>query len=168
MRALAIRGNMELSISWSTIVKLMAAGAGTYIILPALLIIRDLLLWKTIEYFILNSKLQMLINIRANDVWHLNNRYNYQRKMTLGNEGKYYLDEKEVSQEEFYEVAEAIEFHGNRADKAGATILWRSNLINWILQHYKQDKISNPIPEWEKRANERKSKEMANRVAEGL
>lgn len=155
---------MELTIGWGTIAKLLLAGIGTYVLIPAFLVVRDWLLWKAIEKFILTDRLRALITMRANDVWYLNNKYNYQRQVKMGQDGsKYYLNDIEVSWEEFNNVNAAIEFHSNRADVAGANIVWKSNLLNWLLRHYKQEGDSNPIVKWEKAANEKINRQMANK-----
>lgn len=94
--------------------------------------------------------------MRANDVWHLNNRYSYLRSIEDSVSGtKYYLNNAEVSEKEFQRVSEGISFHGKRADQAGAEIRWKSNLLDWLLRHYKQEGASNPISKWEKVAYER-------------
>lgn len=155
---------MELTIGWGTIAKLLLAGIGTYVLIPAFLVVRDWLLWKSIEKFILIDRLRALITMRANDVWYLNNKYNYQRQVKMGQDGsKYYLNDIEVSWEEFNNVNAAIEFHSNRADVAGTNIVWKSNLLNWLLRHYKQEGDSNPIVKWEKAANEKINRQMANK-----
>lgn len=155
---------MELTIGWGTIAKLLLAGIGTYVLIPAFLVVRDWLLWKAIEKFILTDRLRALITMRANDVWYLNNKYNYQRQVKMGQDGsKYYLNDIEVSWEEFNNVNAAIEFHSNRADVAGTNIVWKSNLLNWLLRHYKQEGDSNPIVKWEKAANEKINRQMANK-----
>lgn len=155
---------MELTIGWGTIAKLLLAGIGTYVLIPAFLVVRDWLLWKAIEKFILTDRLRALITMRANDVWYLNNKYNYQRQVKMGPDGsKYYLNDIEVSWEEFNNVNAAIEFHSNRADVAGTNIVWKSNLLNWLLRHYKQEGDSNPIVKWEKAANEKINRQMANK-----
>ncbi len=147
---------MELSISWETIGKLALTGFVTYVVAPGLLVARDLFLWKIVEKFILNNHLRTLISMRANDVWYLNNKYNYQRELKMSpGSVSYYLNGIEVTQTEFEATDKAIKYHASRADKAGATILWRSNLVNWIFRHYRQEPNTNPIPEWEQEAYER-------------
>src|SRR5690606_18558788 len=155
---------MELTIGWGTIAKLLLAGIGTYVLIPAFLVVRDWLLWKAIEKFILTDRLRALITMRANDVWYLNNKYNYQRQVKMGQDGsKYYLNDIEASWEEFNNVNAALECHSNRADVAGTNIVWKRNLLNWLLRHYKQEGDSNPIVKWEKAANEKINRHMANR-----
>lgn len=131
-------------------------GLGTYVFAPAFLVLRDFVLWKIIKRFVLNDRLHTLIEMRAGDVWYLKHKYNYSRSIRGSTSGtKYLLNEAEVSEEKFKEVSEAISVHERRADSAGAEIAWRSNLVNWLLRHYKQEGTSNPIPQWERDAYER-------------
>lgn len=146
---------MELTIGWGVIAKVMVAGIGTYVLLPAILVVRDWLLWKAIERFILTSRLRTLISMRANDIWHLNNKYNYERKLEVGPGGaRYFLNGIEVDEKQYSDVNSAIELHSTRANSAGAEITWKSNLIDWLLRHYKQEGDANPITVWEEEASQ--------------
>jgi hypothetical protein len=154
--AAALANEMDLQISWETLGKLTLAGVGTYVLAPALLVLRDIVLWKVIRRFVLNDKLYRQIQMRANDVWYLNNRYNYSRSIEDSTSGtKYFLNDTEVSEMEFQKISDAISFHGKRADRAAAEIRWKSNLLNWLLRHYSQENSANPIPNWESEALER-------------
>ena len=63
-------------ISWLSIFKIMGAGALSYVVLPALLVIRELLLHKAIDKWIITDELNMLISMCKNDRWFLENKYN--------------------------------------------------------------------------------------------
>jgi hypothetical protein len=150
---------MELTISWSAIAKIMLIGFLTYAIYPALMVLRDWALWWLLEKFILDKELRTMIRIRADANWYLQNKYKLNRELKLGAEGaKYYLEGVEVSEEAYRENEDGISFYKNHLEIAAPKILWRSNLLIWILKHYKFDKDSNPIPKWCKNANEQAAK----------
>ena len=45
-------------LTWNAIFKILLVGLGTYVFLPLFLILRDAVLWKVINIFILNDKLR--------------------------------------------------------------------------------------------------------------
>jgi hypothetical protein len=51
-----------MDITWATIFKVLVVGIGTYVVFPVALILRDYLLWKFINAYILNETLMK--NIR--------------------------------------------------------------------------------------------------------
>ncbi|MDH3343124.1 MAG: hypothetical protein OEM07_05320, partial [Gammaproteobacteria bacterium] len=61
-----------MELTWGTIGKLLVTGLGTYVIFPAILILRDFLLWKFINIFILNKKLREQIRTYATrrSIWN--------------------------------------------------------------------------------------------------
>ncbi|UXZ55877.1 hypothetical protein LOS15_07610 [Halomonas sp. 7T] len=146
----------ELVIGWGLILKLGGTGVLVYIVTPALLVFRDLFLWKIIEKFILNEKLIIAINLRASAVYELNSRYNKKEKIEFGRKGRtVYLDGEEVSEDEYQWYWRRQESLKGKERRAGRIIQWRSNLLNWLLRHYKQHGESNPIPEVEEEAHEK-------------
>ena len=66
----------SFDISWIAIFKVMGAGAFSYVVLPALLVFRDLLLHKAIDKWIITENLIILIRMCESDRWFLNNKYN--------------------------------------------------------------------------------------------
>lgn len=135
-------------ISWSAILKLMLAGAFTYVVMPALLVLRDLVLHFAIGKWILTDHLSTLIRMCENDRWFLNNRYNRKVKVTYGTDGaRFEIDGSPVSREEFNEYEKGRNFHAKRFEYADSKITFRHNLITWLTKHYKQAEGGNPIPE---------------------
>ena len=64
-----------MDISWGAIGKILLAGIATYVLLPAVLIIRDAVLWKLINKFILTSKLQLEIRRYVELIHDWNTKY---------------------------------------------------------------------------------------------
>ena len=145
--------NMEqLDISWVAILKVMLAGAFTYIVLPALLVIRDLLLHYVIGRWVLTDDLNTLIMMCENDRWYLNNKYNKSLKATFGSKGSsFIIDGVNVNIEQYNEYEKGRNFHLKRMEYAESKILFRHNLIVWLTKHYEQSEGGNPIPELQKR-----------------
>ena len=145
----------ELVIGWDLILKLGGTGVLVYVVAPALLVFRDLFLWKIIEQFILNEMLITAMNLRASAVYELNNRYNKKEEIEFGRNGRtIYLDRDEVSEDEYQWYWRRQESLKNKERRAGRIIQWRSNVLNWLLRHYKQHGESNPIPDMEEEAYE--------------
>jgi len=125
----------------------MGAGAFTFVILPLLLVLRDMLLHKVIGKWILTNNLNNLIKMCENDRWFLNNKYNKSYAVTYGSGSMIYkIDDKPVSIEEFETYEKNRSFHLKRFEFADSKILMKHNLITWLTRHYKQAKGGNPIP----------------------
>lgn len=138
-------------ISWSAILKLMFAGAFTYVVMPVLLVLRDLVLHSAIGKWVITDHLSTLIMMCENDRWFLNNRYNRQVKVTYGSGGaKFEIDGSPVTREEFNEYEKGRNFHAKRFEYADSKITFRHNLITWLTKHYKQADGGNPIPDLRK------------------
>ena len=60
----------QFDISLIAILKIVLTGIFIYIIAPLLLVIRDMLLLKSIEKWILTSELSFDINICESDRWY--------------------------------------------------------------------------------------------------
>lgn len=50
-----------MDITWGAIGKVLLAGLATYVLLPGVLILRDSILWRLINTFILTGDLQIKI-----------------------------------------------------------------------------------------------------------
>ena len=61
----------SFDISWAAIIKVMLAGAFSYVVLPALLVLRDLILHIFIGKIILTDNLNRLIIMCEDDRWLL-------------------------------------------------------------------------------------------------
>ena len=137
----------SFDISWVAIFKIMGAGAFSYIVLPALLVLRDLLLNKVVEKWVLTDNLNTLIHVCENDRWFLNNKYNKSIELAYGANGATYkIDGNVVSYEKFSEFEINKNFHSKRYEFANSKINMRHNLMVWIEKHYKQAGGGNPIP----------------------
>ena len=146
----------ELVIGWDLILKIGGTGVLVYVVAPALLVFRDLFLWKIIEKFILNKKLINAINVRASAVYELNNHYNKKERLEFGRNGRtVYLDGEQISEDDYQRYWRRQESLKSKERRAGRSIQWRSNLLNWLLRHYKQHGESNPVPDMEDEAYER-------------
>jgi len=141
---------MDLQISWETIFKLAFAGAITYVIAPALLVLRDLVLWKIIEILILNDKLRLDVELWASARWMIQNVLNKKPGFSLDRKGtptSYSLDDQNVSKEAFDKYLDERRVYEERVTTLGPKIQFKSNLVSWLLRHYKQEGESNPVSE---------------------
>ncbi|MFK5895257.1 MAG: hypothetical protein QM504_18745 [Pseudomonadota bacterium] len=134
-------------ISWSAIIKIMLAGAFSYVVLPALLVVRDLFLHKIIGKLILTDGLYAKIRMCEDDRWFLNNKYNKSVEVSYGqNNAVYKLDNIKVDFDTLTEYEKNRNFHSKRFEYANAKIVMSHNLITWLTRHYKQADGANPIP----------------------
>lgn len=145
---------MTIDLSWSVIAKVLLAGAATYVVLPLVLVGRDFLLWKVTDWFVLNNKLRTRINMYANDVWYLRNKYNGDMVQGRNEDGTltFSLSGQQVSKEEYLRYFDAWEFHEKRAVISNLYIQRRHNLMVWLIRHYKLGKEESPIPKWQESA----------------
>jgi hypothetical protein len=133
------------NISWMALLKIMGAGAFSFLLLPLLLVIRDLLLHKAIGKWILTDDLDQLIRLCEHDRWLLNNKYNKKISYTL-DYSSHKINNKEVTKEEYNEYVRGQEAHSKRYEYANSKILLKHNLITWLTKHYKLADGGNPIP----------------------
>jgi hypothetical protein len=144
-----------LDITWSAVGKIVLAALGTYVFLPAALILRDYILWKLIGAYILNSALREQITRYA----VLANTWNTQftGKKTIESEKDkttYMINGVEVSPQEFNRHLEDSRKLEASIDEAEFFIRRKSKFLNYLIKHYKQD-ATNPIEEWVKKEMER-------------
>jgi hypothetical protein len=142
-----------MDITWSAILKVMIAGLATYVLLPAALILRDMLLWKLINTLILNDGLRKKIRDYALKADEYNVKYSGEHKFE-GDEFENGLDFLSASQKAQNEIQD-LRLYINR----------KSRFLNWLLVHYKQE-FDNPIQEWKKQAKEEidRRKKSANKT----
>ena len=128
----------------------MLVGAVTYIVYPALLVLRDYFLWKIINTFILNGKLREKIRsyaIQAN-IWN----HKFAVKTTINRsegETSYVIDGNEVSSTDWKMHHDTQDKIAQSIDEHRLYINRKSNFLTWILKHYKQE-ATNPINDWVK------------------
>jgi len=137
-----------LDITWSAIGKLLLAGLGTYVLLPAILILRDYILWKLVNTFILNEKLRRKVKSLAifMQLWN----ENYAKDVKINSENNkttYFVGGEELTSEEFKSYREKEDKLKSQIEEAQLYIKRKSNFLNWLLKHYKQD-ATNPINDW--------------------
>lgn len=139
---------MPLDITWTTIAKLMLAGFATYVIAPALLVLRDWVLRKTLEKFVYTESLQKMISEFAWKEHLLDSKYSSSFGGGFRDGKEYFMvGDREVS------LAEHVDYSAKQHDLIQSTqmlfvkINGKAAMINWLFRHYKQDE-ANPIPEW--------------------
>ena len=145
-----------------TIIKIIVSGFFVYVISPALLAIRDILLLKVIEKFIITDELFFNIKLCESDRWQLNNKFSFSREVGIplaSGESVLKIGDKKVSIKEFHDYEENLNFHQVRFDKLNAKINMRHNLIFWLTKHYKTDELKSPIPKLREEAYERAEKQ---------
>jgi len=152
----------QFDISLIAILKIVLTGIFIYIIAPLLLVVRDMLLLKSIEKWILTSELSFDIHLCESDRWYLNNKYQKKRAIKIpvsGGESQYELDGEQVSKEEYDEYEAGLQMHQNRFHLLDSKINSRHNFIFWLTKHYKQDGFKSPIPIWREESYQRKEQD---------
>ncbi|MCL1056906.1 hypothetical protein L2729_02730 [Shewanella gelidimarina] len=133
-----------MDLTWASVLKVVIAGVGTYILLPAFLILRDLLIWKLITTCILTKKLRNSVKQYA----HLVHKWNsiYTVKAVEGKSG-YVLGGTSVDKAKFDDHINKMDIVSDKINDLDLYIKRRSRLLGLMLEHYKHKGI-NPIPEW--------------------
>lgn len=147
---------MEITISWSTIVKMMIAGFGSYVLLPAALILRDWVLRRLLERYFLNEDLERKINEYAWKERMWDTKYSKSHGQRYSGDGAitYLVDGEEVDMNTW------ITFQTRQTELLRelrdlySFINSRSSFVKWIFSHYRQNE-ENPIPEWVAQEQER-------------
>lgn len=143
-----------MDISWAAIGKILIAGLASYVLLPAALILRDFILWKLINAYILNTKLREAIKRQAILINLWKKTYAVNKNTTL-KDGKttYSINNKSVTKEKMNAHEKDSENVKKSIEENEIYIKRKSNLLTWLLKHYKQDNL-NPINEWLKKDTE--------------
>ena len=129
-----------MDITWAAIGKVMVAGLATYVLLPAVLIVRDYVLWRLINAYILNDSLRKAVRRYASLADHWNEKYAGTRE--FGSDHDEFLKDWESSEKAMREIQD-VKLYIDR----------KSRFLTWLLRHYKQEQI-NPIGDWKKQAKE--------------
>ncbi len=138
---------METSelITWGSIGKLAIAGIGLYVIQPLLLAGRDELLWKAIDKWILTGELQQKINELMATEEALEEGPHVSGLEYVGGRAIYTLDGEIVTKE-------AYDLFQSRAKSIRTSLVSlrhfidsRRRRIGWLLRHYKQPEVDNPV-----------------------
>ena len=127
-----------MDITWTSIFKVLAAGLATYIIMPAILVFRDLLLWKLVKLFILNNSLRKAVREEAILVDKWNSEFASESFTP------------ETNEELRDYMARRDSLLGKVQDKT-LSIDRKNRLLGSMLKQYKHP-APNPIQDWRKDA----------------
>jgi hypothetical protein len=133
-----------MDISWVSIGKVLVSFLGVYLVLPFLLLIRDLLLWKVICKVCLTKGLRNDVRRRAMFAYEWNTKHAV--KMELNGNG-YFIDGKAVTQKEFHKHEDRGDFLSSEISQLDLTINARSKIVGLLIKHYKHD-AKNPVGDW--------------------
>jgi hypothetical protein len=137
--------NLDFTVSIGTLLKIAGIAIGTYVLLPLFLVVRDYLLWKIIDRFIITEELLHKISLYSNYLVQWNNNYVGKASIQKTPETvRYSINEEEVSEREWNEYRKNRDQLQDQMNKTIWFIQRRSNLVTWLLKHYKQDS-DNPI-----------------------
>lgn len=131
-----------IDISWGSILKVVGSGVFLYLVAPLLLILRDLLLGKVIEKWILTESLRDTIHLCEGDRWRLESQYN---EPLIMDGGECYIGDKKVTEEEFARYEKAMWLLQDRFELLDSKIKFRSCIINYAINHFKNNGYVNPI-----------------------
>jgi hypothetical protein len=138
-------------ISWMEIFMLAGTGFLAYVIFPALLVLRELVLHKALEKWVLTNSLDSMIYICETDRWFLDNKFTRSESITYtSNDRKYHIGDEEVNEDDYFEYVRKKSFHFSRFISTDAKIAMRHNLITWFSRYYKLADGGNPIPDLRK------------------
>lgn len=153
-----------LSVSWSSVGKVLSGVGVAYILAPLFLVFRSYIIFIVVEKFLLTSKLLFDISICESDRWYLRNKYQKKISMKIpvsGGVTVYQLDGEEVTPEEYENYESGLKMHQSRFYILDAKINSRHNLVFWLTKHYKQDGFNSPVPAWRNEAYDRLEKDNA-------
>ncbi|EOV0983768.1 hypothetical protein ACW6AV_000163 [Edwardsiella piscicida] len=145
---------MEFTISFSAVITACFGFIGVYVLMPFALILRDFLLIKFIEKFILNEKFWFDVRVRETDRAHIN--YYYAKSMAVefstdGGAAVCKLDNEVVTSEELQQHETGRDFHRNRMNTIWSRIQFKNNIAMKMFKYFKLDEYEGYIT---KRAQE--------------
>ncbi len=144
---------MDFTVSTGTLFKIAGITIGTYVLLPLFLVIRDYLLWKIIDRFIITEELQHKISLYSSYLVQWNNNYVGKVELQKNQQTvRFSINEIEVSEEDWNNYRKNRDQLQNEMNKTIWFIQRRSNLVTWLLKHYKQDS-DNPIKKMHETSN---------------
>lgn len=130
-----------MEISWAVIGKIIISTSGVYILLPILLIIRDILLWKAICRLLLTRRLKDKIKRYSLMVYEWNTQHTV--KSIVNGDG-YFIDGRNVTKEKFMEHDKRGDYLRSEINELDLYINSKSQIVGQLLKHYKHD-AKNPI-----------------------
>lgn len=157
-----------MDLSWGSIFKVLVAGLATYVLMPAFLILRDYVLWRVVNAFILNDKLRSEVLRYAAMAHQWNTKYvSVESRLEEAEELTVYsINGKHVTEEAWFRYQKEVDDLQKEIMKAKLYIDRKSRLLTWLFRHYKQE-TENPIPEWKKQARDQVEKSANNSLKSG-
>lgn len=139
---------MEFTVSLSTIITACLGFLGVYVLMPFALILRDFLLIKFIEKFILNEKFWFQVRIRETDRAHMNHLYAKSMSIEFsasGGDSVCKLDNEVVTNEELQQYESGRDFHLNRMNAIWSRIQFKNNIAMKMFKYFKLDEYEGYI-----------------------
>lgn len=144
-----------MDLTWSAIFKVLSVGLATYILMPAFLILRDYLLWRLVNAYILNNELRRAVFRYAALAHRWNSKHVVESKIdSSSGEVIYTIGGEEVSKDAWYKFQKESDSLQRQISELKLLIDRKSRLLTWLLRHYKQEQ-TNPIDDWKVQAKER-------------
>ena len=144
-----------MDLSWGAIAKVMLAGLGTYILLPAFLVLRDAVLWMAINKYILTGDLQGKVRRYAELQHKWNTEYAGKVNISSSEEGvTYTFKGQNISVEQWQQHSKSSELVRSELRDLKLNIDRKAKFLKWLLKHYQQEAVD-PINEWKKQEDER-------------
>ncbi len=136
---------MEIELAWSSLLKIIALGAITYIVAPFLMVIRDSILWWIINNVVVSKKDRQTIGNYALDKSWLDCADILPfRVIGSGEDQKFYLNNKEVSAKLWLHQKEHWEKTTEKVAEQEAYINALEKRVDRLLFHYKLAE-ANPV-----------------------
>ena len=132
-------------ITWAAIGKIVFAGLVLYVIQPALLVLRDVLLWKAIHAYIINDELRTQIRNLLEVEEDVRTPIIQEQSVLADGTATYKINGLQVSKNDYDDSINAMKQSGAQFRAAQAFISMRRRRLDWILHHYKQSNQDNPI-----------------------
>lgn len=139
---------MEFTISFSAVITACLGFLGVYVLMPFALILRDFLLIKFIEKFILNEKFWLNVRVRESDRAHMNHFYGKSMSIDFspnGGDSVCKLDNEVVSHEELQQYESARDFHLKRMNGISKRIELQNNIAVKMFKYFKLDEYEGYI-----------------------
>lgn len=154
-----------MDLSWATILKVMVAGLATYVLMPALLILRDYVLWRVVNAFILNDKLWTEVLRYAAMAHQWNTKYTTVegRMDHIDDDVVFSVGGERISEEAWIRYQKEVDDLQKRIMESKLYIDRKSRLLTWLFRHYKQE-TENPIQDWKKQAKEQVEKSASKKL----
>lgn len=136
---------MEVELAWSSILNIFVVGVLTYVIAPVLLTIRDYFVWWAIYRFMYTKKVRKVMSRYCLDrAWVDYGGITPFRIYGTGRDQKFFLGDREVKPEIFFQQREAWEALSIQTAEQGAYLKSIERRIDRLLRHYKQEE-TNPL-----------------------